>query len=113
MPAVQWTRAQLDQTATAEVAALARAALETLAQRSDPDAFAALLELAQAPGECLGVSARTLAEHGSWRLAYAVPAAISGLALVAGLLAPTGRLHGSHAGPREEGRVGESDPFRR
>ena len=42
-----------------------------------------------------------LAEHGSWRLAYAVPAAISGLALVAGLLAPTGRLHGSHAGPRE------------
>lgn len=66
MPAVQWTRAQLDQTPTTEVAALARAALEALAQRDDPDAFAQLLELAQANGECLGVSARTLAEHGSW-----------------------------------------------
>ncbi len=42
-----------------------------------------------------------LAEHGSWRLAYAVPAGISLLALVAGLLAPAGRLREPHAGPRE------------
>ena len=32
-----------------------------------------------------------LADSGSWRLAYLVPATISGLALVAGLLAPRGR----------------------
>jgi predicted MFS family arabinose efflux permease len=32
-----------------------------------------------------------LAEHGSWRLGYAVPAAIAALALVAGLTAPRGR----------------------
>jgi predicted MFS family arabinose efflux permease len=37
-----------------------------------------------------------LAEHGSWRLAFVVPAVIGGLALVAGLMAPPGRaLRGS------------------
>jgi hypothetical protein len=65
MPAA-WTRERLDQTATSEVADMARAALESLAQRSDPEAFAQLLALAQTNGECLGISARTLAEQGSW-----------------------------------------------
>jgi predicted MFS family arabinose efflux permease len=41
-----------------------------------------------------------LAEHGSWRLAYAVPATIAGMALLAGLLAPRGR---SPAGAGVEG----------
>jgi hypothetical protein len=65
MPA-GWTREKLDRSATREVAEMARAALESLAQRSDPEAFAHLLALAQANGECLGISARTLAEQGSW-----------------------------------------------
>jgi hypothetical protein len=65
MPAA-WTREQLDRTATDEVAELARAALESLAHRPDPEAFAHLLALAQANGESLGISARTLAELGSW-----------------------------------------------
>ena len=66
MLSVQWSRRNLDRATTAEVADIARAALESLAQRSDPDAFAQLLSLAQTNGECLGVSARTLAEQGSW-----------------------------------------------
>lgn len=66
MPAAQWSRTELDQVATAEVAEMARAALESLAERRDPDAFAQLLALAQTNGECLGISARTLAEQGSW-----------------------------------------------
>jgi hypothetical protein len=66
MPAVRWNRNTLDNATVAEVADLARAALESLAQRSDPDAFTRLLSLAQTSGECLGISARTLAQHGSW-----------------------------------------------
>lgn len=66
MPAAHWTRDKLDRTATAEVAEVARAALESLAGRPDPDAFTQLLSLAQTNGECLGISARTLAERGSW-----------------------------------------------
>jgi hypothetical protein len=66
MPALHWNRQSLDQAPIAEVADLARAALESLAQRPDPDAFAQLLALAQANGECLGISARTLAEQRSW-----------------------------------------------
>jgi predicted MFS family arabinose efflux permease len=41
-----------------------------------------------------------LAEQGSWRLAYAVPAAIAALALAAGLQAPRGRAGGGTAGVR-------------
>ena len=63
---VAWSRENLDRATTAEVAEMARAALESLAQRTDPEAFVHLLGLAQTNGECLGVSARTLAEHGSW-----------------------------------------------
>jgi hypothetical protein len=66
MPAAHWSRKELDKATTAEVAALARAALQSLARRPDPEAFTQLLALAQANGECLGVSARTLAEQGSW-----------------------------------------------
>lgn len=73
MPAA-WSRETLDRAATIDVADLARAALESLAHRTDPDAFAQLLDLAQVTGECLGISARTLAEQGSW----------SGVAQVAG-----------------------------
>jgi enoyl-CoA hydratase/carnithine racemase len=40
--------------------------VESLANRSDRDAFAQLLRLAQINGECLGTSARTVAEHSSW-----------------------------------------------
>lgn len=37
-----------------------------LAQRTDPEAFQALLRLSGLVGEALGVSARTLATSGSW-----------------------------------------------
>ena len=66
MAAVQWNRKTLDKATVAEVADVAQAALESLAQRPDPDAFTQLLALAQTNGECLGISARTLAEQGSW-----------------------------------------------
>jgi predicted MFS family arabinose efflux permease len=42
-----------------------------------------------------------LADHGSWRLAYAVPATIAGLALAAGLTAPAGRAGAELGGVRE------------
>jgi hypothetical protein len=44
----------------------ARQAVEALAHRSDPAAFSELLRLSALVGECLGVSARSLAEGGSW-----------------------------------------------
>ncbi len=66
MVAMQWTRDALDDAGTAEVAELTRAALESLAQRRDPEAFAQLLALAETNGRCLGISARTLAEQASW-----------------------------------------------
>jgi hypothetical protein len=65
MPAA-WSREKLDRAATTDVAEMARAALESLAHRHDPEGFAQLLALAQTTGECLGISARTLAEQGSW-----------------------------------------------
>jgi hypothetical protein len=65
MPAA-WSREKLDRTTTVDVAEIARAALESLAHRTDPEAFTQLLALAQTNGECLGISARTLAEQGSW-----------------------------------------------
>jgi predicted MFS family arabinose efflux permease len=42
-----------------------------------------------------------LAEGGSWRLAYLVPAATAGLALAAATLAPRGRRSGDAGGARE------------
>jgi hypothetical protein len=44
----------------------ARQAVEALARRSDPAAFSELLRLSALVGECLGISARSLAEGGSW-----------------------------------------------
>ncbi len=43
-----------------------RTLLDALAASSDPTAFQALLVLSQYLGECLGLSARTLAESQSW-----------------------------------------------
>ena len=44
----------------------ARQAVEALAHLSDPAAFSELLRLSALVGECLGVSARSLADGGSW-----------------------------------------------
>jgi hypothetical protein len=41
-------------------------AVEALARLSDPAAFSELLQLSALVGECLGVSARSLADGGSW-----------------------------------------------
>lgn len=43
-----------------------RARLDILAASDDPQAFQALLQLSGYVGECLGVSARHLAEAQSW-----------------------------------------------
>jgi hypothetical protein len=52
---------------TAEaLAQQARQAVEALARLSDPAAFTELLRLSAFVGECLGVSARSLADGGSW-----------------------------------------------
>jgi hypothetical protein len=50
----------------AELAAVARGALRELAARPEPQAFQELLSLSEVVGECVGESARLLAEHGSW-----------------------------------------------
>jgi hypothetical protein len=49
-----------------ELADLAEAAVRALARQGDPDAFAHLLRLSGVVGECIGASARTLAEQRSW-----------------------------------------------
>ena len=49
-----------------DIEADVRALLSALAANSDPAAFQALLGLSQYLGECLGLSARTLAEARSW-----------------------------------------------
>jgi len=49
-----------------ELEELARNAVHCLAERPDPEAFAALLRLSAVVGEGLGVSARALAVSGSW-----------------------------------------------
>ena len=49
-----------------EIEAEVRTMLGALAANSDPAAFQALLGLSQYLGECLGLSARTLAESQSW-----------------------------------------------
>jgi hypothetical protein len=50
----------------ADIAAQARALLDALAASTDPEAFDTLLGLSQYVGECLGISARTLAAAQSW-----------------------------------------------
>ncbi|HYO18319.1 MAG TPA: hypothetical protein VES02_06600 [Dermatophilaceae bacterium] len=49
-----------------ELERTARDAVAQLSQQADPEAFQALLRLSALVGECLGVSARTLATTGSW-----------------------------------------------
>lgn len=49
-----------------ELAEQAREALRALATRPELEAFQELLGLSEVVGECLGESARSLAEHGSW-----------------------------------------------
>jgi hypothetical protein len=51
---------------TDALALQARQAIQALARRSDPAAFSELLRLSALVGESLGVSARSLAEGGSW-----------------------------------------------
>ena len=51
---------------TEALAQQARQAIEALARLSDPAAFSELLRLSALVGESLGVSARSLAEGGSW-----------------------------------------------
>jgi hypothetical protein len=51
---------------TEALAQQARQAVEALARRSDPAAFSELLRLSALVGECLGISARSLADGGSW-----------------------------------------------
>src|SRR5215218_7476711 len=51
---------------TEALAQQARQAVEALARRSDPAAFSELLRLSGLVGECIGISARSLAEGGSW-----------------------------------------------
>ena len=51
---------------SADIAAEARSLLDALANSTDPTAFQTLLGLSQYVGECLGISARTLAEAQSW-----------------------------------------------
>jgi hypothetical protein len=50
----------------ADIAAEARILLDALANSTDPAAFESLLGLSHYVGECLGISARTLAEAQSW-----------------------------------------------
>jgi hypothetical protein len=49
-----------------DIEAEVRTLLDVLSTSSDPAAFQALLGLSQHLGECLGLSARTLAESQSW-----------------------------------------------
>jgi hypothetical protein len=49
-----------------DIEADVHALLDALTASSDPAAFQALLGLSQYLGECLGLSARTLAESQSW-----------------------------------------------
>ncbi len=53
---------------TEALAQQARQAVEALARLSDPAAFSELLRLSALVGESLGVSARSLAEGGSWAM---------------------------------------------
>ena len=50
----------------ADIEAEARTLLDALATSTDPAAFQTLLGLSQYVGECLGISARTLAGAESW-----------------------------------------------
>lgn len=57
---------QSDNASVGELAEQARGALKELATRPELAAFQELLGLSQVIGECVGTSARSLAEHSSW-----------------------------------------------
>jgi hypothetical protein len=57
---------ELTTRSNSELEELARNAVSCLAERPDPEAFAALLRLSAVVGESLGISARALAVSGSW-----------------------------------------------
>ena len=57
-----------------DIAAEARTLLDALAYSTDPAAFQTLLELSHYIGECVGISARTLAESQSWSMLLVSPA---------------------------------------
>jgi hypothetical protein len=58
--------ADLHNTSTRELELRARTAVAQLAERTDQEAFQALLRLSALVGESLGISARSLAVSGSW-----------------------------------------------
>ena len=58
--------AALTESSIEDLEVLARTTVIRLAERPDPEAFAALLRLSAVVGECLGISARALAVSGSW-----------------------------------------------
>jgi len=57
---------ELENTSAEELAGQVRTALGALAARTDLTAFQELLGLSEYVGECVGESARNLAENGSW-----------------------------------------------
>jgi hypothetical protein len=56
----------VDQVTPKQLADVAEVAVRALALHEDPAAFTYLLRLTRVVGECVGVSARTLAQEGSW-----------------------------------------------
>jgi hypothetical protein len=60
------TRAGARRTSIERLRAEASRAVESISERPEPEAFAALLQLSEQVGAALGVSARSLAEAGSW-----------------------------------------------
>jgi hypothetical protein len=58
--------ADLSRATPDELAALAEAAIDALADSGDPAAFGHLLRLTRVAGEAVGVAARALADHRSW-----------------------------------------------
>lgn len=59
-------REQLSTQSVDQIGELVASALRELAARPDRRAFEELLRASDEVGQCLGVSARTLAEAGSW-----------------------------------------------
>ena len=57
---------QLSAQSVAQIGDLVVRALQDLASRPDRRAFEELLRVSDEVGQCLGLSARTLAESGSW-----------------------------------------------
>lgn len=61
-----WSRDELAEASSDELAELAELALRTLADRGEPAAFSHLLRMTAVTGECVGIAARTTAATSSW-----------------------------------------------